>query len=323
MPQGDVEVDLALMNYPSGAGYYGNTLLTKDQQQQTGWNENSYNTWLSDMASTPGFYAMQKKYGDAFVEFELNATFNHWTDEARTAELLRRGWSVRQAMTEFPMPGLGGGSGNVGQQQNMEAEIRNLAMTLGVPMDDNAIKTTASTAAANNWSQAMVEDFLVGSTFSNWGDLKPGVLTATTDIIKQMAAQQLISISDTTAQDYAKRYATSEFDLNTLKSVFQQQAAAKYSWAGDILKQGVTMKDYLAPSRDQIARELEQPPDSIDMMDPKWSAMMQVEGANGWRAANERELVQAARSTAEFSNTNRARELASSAATMLRQYMGM
>lgn len=285
--------------------------------------QKSWETWLDDTAAqNPAFAAMQQMYGDEFVQYAWQHRGD--TAEQTSAEFLRRGWSVSDAMKRFGGRGGGrGGSSRAAMVRSLEAEIRNLARTLGVPMDDEHISRAARTAVAGNWSSAMIEDYVVGSTFSDWGELQQGFLTNTVEQIKQAAQSQLVTMSDETARDYAKRAATSEFSLSTLDSILKEQAKQRYAWAAPALDAGMTMADYTRPMRDTIAQELEVSADQIDLMDGKWMDMLQTDVGGGQiRAATQAELVKRARKLPEFAGTSRAADMSASVATYLRQYLG-
>lgn len=282
-----------------------------------------WNTWLATANADAGFAAMAKMYGNEFVQFAWDSQYGDspMTDAEMAAEFLRRGWDTAAAIANYRGGG-GGGMSRAAQIKNLEAEIRNLARTLGVPMDDAQIISTARTAVAGNWSSAMIEDYVVGSTFTDWSQLQEGFLTNTVQQIKQMANSQLVTMSDETAKEYAKRAATSEFNLSTLDSILKEQARQRYSWAAPALDAGMTMADFTRPMRDTIASELEVNPDTVDLMDAKWMDMLQTDDGGTLRAATQSEIVRRARKLPEFATTGRAAEMSASAATYLRQYLG-
>jgi hypothetical protein len=272
---------------------------------------------------------MAAAYGPAFERFAWDSEINHW-DEGKIQDYMRKkGWTWIVQPPKGPnyRGGGGGGGGGATKEQQYDsafASLKNTGETLGLQIADDGYKSLAKVVIDGNWSNDMVLDYFTGSTIQNWGNLKSGTLTATVDQIKEMAAQQLLTVSDDSARAYSNRIASGELDIATLGSVFQQQAKAQYQWAAPVIDQGITMRDYLLPTRDFIANELEKPSDSIDMMDTKWLDMMQTKDDKGViRAATQREVQSRVRKTGDFASTSKAQDLTASASTMMRQFMGM
>jgi uncharacterized protein (DUF2236 family) len=76
----------------------------------------------------------------------------------------------------------------------------------------------------------------------------------------------------------------------------------------------------LAPTRDQIAKELELTPDAVDLMDPKWRSMVTTTDpkTNEVRAATLTEVVRSARRAPEWAKTNNSKSLAANTFMLIR-----
>lgn len=85
---------------------------------------------------------------------------------------------------------------------------------------------------------------------------------------------------------------------------------------------GVTPADVMAPVKAAIAESLEMSADAIDLLDPRWVDVLQVEGTDGrFRPMTQYEAIQWARSRPEFQRTGLAvRETASLADTIGRAF---
>lgn len=296
----------------------------------TDWN-NYYNTWRNYRVNLDDgdlVRAWEQTYGPDYMQWFFAAEKLGFDGAQYEQEILDRGWDLEKVVANYKKIVGGGRTGAGGptkaeQYAAAEAAIRNQAQTLGyTTFGDDAIKSLAKTVVNGDWDAAQLTDYLVKGATSDWGQLSGGLLSATVEAIKAAAKQQLITVSDATAQQWASRVASGELDQNGLRSLIQMQAVGRYSWAKDVLESGLTMSDYLAPARDRLAQELEIDANSLELMDPKFMSMVTVkEDKGGYRMATDAELVTAARRDSRWTSTNNARELAASAATMLREYM--
>ena len=286
-----------------------------------------YNQWVKQWMSGVGAAAVAK-FGSAAQAWAWRARQDNWTPEVTDYEAARLGLLPSAGGGGGGGGGYGGGGGGATKDEQYaqaSASIKNQAETMGVHLDDNELLYTAHVVVDQSWSGEMVGDWLVGmaEVRRNAGLLKDGTITADITTIKEMAANQLITISDETARQYSLQINSQEMNIDTLQSVFAQQASARYAWATPVIGQGISMRNYLLPSRDTIANELEVAAGSIDMMDGKWLDMMQTIGKDGaTRAATQSELTQRARQDPAFKQTSRARDMAASAGSFLREYMG-
>jgi len=272
------------------------------------------------------------------------ADVSPWLDAnpTRSDELQAVIWTYRNEPTKmrdevlrlgFTAPGGGGtdgsgsrGSGSSGgasiaeQYASAEAAVRNRSRMLGLELDDGGIKALAKTVVDGKWSPDQLDDYMVpGAVNTN----APGMITATVNRVQQLAAQQLIRVSDASAREWAGRIASGEMDLAGVQSLLQAQAASKYTWAASQISQGISVRDMLLPARDRIASELELAPESVDLMDDKWIGMMQtVDDKGQTRASTDSEITMRARKMPEWSSTQRAGQAVAEYAATIRQYFG-
>ena len=256
-----------------------------------------------------------------FARTALQAFRQNWTADKLYSTIQRNEewWPIAERGIRS-VSGGGGGSGN--QRAAAAAAIKNEAQRLGyTTLTDADIQALSDTVVAGNWSADQLTEYLVNAATANWDSLGSGTLKAGVDGVKAMAARQLISISDDTARQWSKRIASGELDADGLTSMLQEQAAARFGWAASVISKGITMRDFLAPSRDRIAKELEVDAESLDMTDPKVLEMMTVVDDKGTRVATDSELLRNARKDSRWSSTTGARNTAASAAVMLRDYV--
>jgi hypothetical protein len=212
----------------------------------------------------------------------------------------------------------GGGASKAQQYAQAEATIRNEVKSMGVAFSDESIKQLAKSVVDGNWSPDMVTDYIVAGS-GDWDTLQAGQITATADAVRKMAASQLITVSEDTAREYARRVASGDLTQDGINAIMLGQAKAQFAWLTPQLDSGMTVRDILLPSRDVIARELEMNADTIDLANTKWQNMLTVKEPNGTtRAATNNELVVNARRSSEWQNTKGARDLTAAAIMRIR-----
>lgn len=216
--------------------------------------------------------------------------------------------------------GGGGGATKAQQYASAEAAVRNRAGMLGVTFDDAAVKSIAKTVVDGNWSSDQLDDYLVPAARNT---NQAGVVTAAVNQVQQLAARQLLKVSDATAREWAVRMASGEMDMDGVQSLLQAQAVQRYGWAASQISQGIGVRDLLLPTRDRIADELEMNPEDIDLMDEKWLGMVQTTDDKGQiRAATDSEAIMRARARPEWARTRKAGDALASTAMTIRNYFG-
>ena len=246
-----------------------------------------------------------------------------------SSELERRGFKPT-LLTTTPGGGSGsyryggGGGGGMSTEQQLaqaEAAVRNLAASLGAGINDDSIRSLAKVVVDKNWSNDMLTDYLVGAAVTNTSGT--GAVTTGAADIKKLANDQLLTISDATAREWAGRIASNEMSIDDVRTLFSTQARQRYGWAAESIDAGLTVRDVLLPSRDRLASELELSAEDINLMDSKWLSMVQTTDDKGQtRAASDSEIIMRARKQPEWASTRSAAGLASDVTQMLRNMFG-
>lgn len=201
------------------------------------------------------------------------------------------------------------------------ATIQNKAQSLGLNMNSQQIASLAATATQNGWTDAQTVDMIMQQV--NWSTIEAGDLTALRDNVKAIAGDYLVGVNDETAQNYAARIASGEMSMEGVRSAMLKQAKSRFGWMADELDQGITVKQYLQPIRDTIARELEVAPESIDLTDSKWLKHVETRGEDGQlRAATMNEAMLSARREPQWANTRGAQETSTQMIGMISDMFG-
>jgi hypothetical protein len=198
------------------------------------------------------------------------------------------------------------------------ASIKNIASTLGVSLDADSIASLSKVVVDSNWSNEQLLDYLVPAATNT------GTVTISKDEIKRLASRQLLTVSDATADEWARKIASNEMTEDGVASLLQSQAAMQYGWAADKIGQGINVRDMLLPTRDLLAGELEMPPETLDLMDARWLGMLQTadDKTGTTRAATASEVTMRARQQPEWSNTRAAAATAATVAQSISKMFG-
>lgn len=298
-------------------------------------NVGTYAAWLRDLPQlNPFVVQLIGAYGAPFQSMAWNAYITGMDQNTFLNQIRARFPDFESKLTAVNGPpgsrggsrGGGGGGGGVAnpdptpeQIAAAAAAVRNRAGELGhVALTPDELTWVATTVVRDGWNSAQLDDWLLGDPTKV---TEPGLVTASVDQIRQMAANQLLTVSDATARGWADRINSGEMTTDAVQSIFQQQAVGEFGWAAESIKAGINMKDMLAPARDQIAKELELTPNAVDLMDPKWRGMVTTtdDKTGAVRAATLTEVTRSARKAPEWANTNSSKSLAANTFMLVRQ----
>jgi hypothetical protein len=155
---------------------------------------------------------------------------------------------------------------------------------LGVPYTQAMLADLGARAGRSNWDdQQLQQRVLELATFAPEGQLQ-GQLNAVVDRVKQTANDYFTPIADQAAFDMGKRMLLGQIDATALQAHFKDLAMARFQGnkqIADMLNQGFTAAQIFAPYVQQTAQLLEQAPSAINLMDPKYSQIVDYADPNG------------------------------------------
>lgn len=134
--------------------------------------------------------------------------------------------------------------------------------TLGVEVPAAALDELTRQWLRNGWN----EDELIGAVLAESTDFNPGVFTATESAVKQMGADFMVSVSDSSARSLAQRMIRGEVDEVGIEETMRELATQQHPALADLIERGVTPSQYFAPHRTRIATALGRQPEDIDLM---------------------------------------------------------
>lgn len=221
--------------------------------------------------------------------------------------------------------GGGGGGGGGGMSAAQKAaqyttEIENLAGQFGLEGDWSSL---GAEAAANNWSLEMVRDMLADRITLDTAN-RAGLVKSIFDRTRAAGGDYFINISDDQLLDYSKRVARNELDQDAILSDVRNQAVVRYSWLGEQIKQGQTMRQIFAPHRESIAKLLELSPESIDFVnDQRFQRVVDATALDGQHySLNIADTEKLVRNMDEWRRTNNAKSQAAAAVNALAKTFG-
>jgi hypothetical protein len=160
-----------------------------------------------------------------------------------------------------------------------------------------------------------------------------GDLLAYADQVRQHARDYYIPVSDDFVVQWAKNMYAGKADPQALDAYLAQQAKIRFptmaAQIGDTSMSGgagMSPRQLFSGLQNEVAKQLEVDPTTIDMMDPKWSKLIDyvdpTDKSGTHRLMTYSEADQFARSQPEWQTTKGAQDQAYAMAAYLTQQMG-
>ena len=205
-----------------------------------------------------------------------------------------------------------------------QARLWDMHLQMGMTPDGKYIEETALKSLRMGWQQYQLQDYLASRfTYGTTPTNVPGKLSSTMTQIKQQAAQYFQSLSDETAFNYAKSIMAGEHTLEDWNGVWADQAQRQFPTIAGELAKGTTPAQYFAPIKDRIASQLEVAPSAINLMDSKWSPVIDHSDEQGnRRTMTLSEVDRFVRGQDEWKRTRQGQEAAANMAETLLQKFG-
>lgn len=215
----------------------------------------------------------------------------------------------------------------VAKQAEMKPMIDQLGLNLGGPEGQ---RKWAEDAIKYGWSDQQLKDKLANQLTKKAGQpggLAEGTTPANTaDGLIAQGKQYLVPISRADAENWAIRMMNGSASQESFQSWLTGLAKARYASQPDILaaiEGGMTPSAYFTGHKNQVADILEVDPDQIDLLDRKWSWMIETVDKNGnRRAPTLGEVQQLARDRPEFAGTRSYKETSAGYALEMSKFIG-
>lgn len=216
--------------------------------------------------------------------------------------------------------------------QDLKAQAQKLGINITGSVDLGAyggvqdrLSIFAATALRQGWTQQMITDGLLHeAAFDPSKDPGAGQISATRDAIKKSAGAYMVDVSDTTANQWAADIMSNHQTMEGVNSLFKQQAKGRYASLAPQIDQGFTPEQFFSSYKQGIAKELELDPSMINMMDPKWSKIVDyADPKTGMtRPMTLSEAQQYVRTQPEWDGTKGAQQMAANASDLIGKTFG-
>lgn len=254
------------------------------------------------------------KFADYFVRYQ---------SEPKFADIWEWGKSIKVPpdALRISAAGPGGGADSANTIRSFQTAILNRSLALGLTLDPETISYIARVAEAQNFSSEQLMQSIV--ELADFKKIQAGELTASLDEMRATANSYLLTVSDTTLQDYAKKLATGGATKEGIESYFKAQSKAMNPWLAQYIDAGIAPSELLKPSRDAIARSLGLSAADVNFTDARFLNMATVTDDKGvTRLANTNELMKNIRNDSAWASTDEARQTTAGMATILSRIFG-
>lgn len=157
--------------------------------------------------------------------------------------------------------------------------LKQQAAKLGIPIDDNRLRTIVDTSLRLGWSDGEIQHALVSEM--PYDPHAGGAFGSTLAQVRDAADSYGLQISDQQAFRMARDIQLGDQDLNSITQGFKAHASALYQGLAPLLDKGITVRDFFQPYKDLISQELEVAPDTIQLTDPKYQRFLDTTLPNG------------------------------------------
>lgn len=318
MPIGTTTADRAERQAPQNRGVAGPTIgelppevvdLRNDVQTMFTWMKSSgrYKHW----EPYPGF---MYKFADWVVR------------NGSEPEVWRMSeWGIANKMDPslLALPGRGGigGPNRANTIRSFETAILNRSTALGMSLTPEVISYIAKVAEAQDYSSEQLMNAIVNLV--DFKTVEAGELTSSLDEMRALGRSYLITTSDETLQDYAKKLATGAATTDGIESAFRAQAKALFPWMASTIDAGVSPEEMLRPARDMIAKSLGLAATEVDFTNDRFIKLATFQDEKqGTRLATQQELMKNIRNDEAWASTSEAKSMATGLASTLSRIFG-
>lgn len=189
-----------------------------------------------------------------------------------------------------------------------KAQLAQIAAKEGITIADAALTKMAADFTRNGTSDPNL--FTAGVlSHGTYNPTQGGQLGWQSSNVKALAAQYMVPLSDAQAATFAQQIETGQATQDGIIEYLKQAAQSRYPWMKDALNAGQSTTQIIDPYRQQTAQLLEVGPSQINMLDPKYSAIIDHvdAGSPNHRMMTLSEAAQYIKSTPDWGNTKQAK----------------
>lgn len=199
-----------------------------------------------------------------------------WTGGKFTAELKNTAWwkdnsaTARQAQIEAK-------TDPATYRANLAAatiQARDAAVQAGAILTSAQLSTLATHIVNLGWNDEQIANFLGGYIKFSGDHVLGGQAGTAANQITQFAYDNGIKLSDGVIKNYAAYVVKGLTTVENVQAQLRQQAAGAYPGFAEQIQGGASVQDIAQPYIQTMAQELDVPPDSITLFNPKIKAAL-------------------------------------------------
>lgn len=156
-------------------------------------------------------------------------------------------------------------------------DIANIAEPLGLNFGGlSGLQDVATQSLMEGWSDVEIKR-RIGEQLRHQSQVRglEGTGANLADTLQAKASQDwMVPLTRSQAEDWAIRMTEGSASQEGFDSFLRSQAEGRFGWMRGEIQQGTTPGQYFAPIKTLVAQELELNPGDVNLMDPRWSAVV-------------------------------------------------
>lgn len=285
-------------------------MATRDDKARFGFAESflKSNKEVRDLVAR----AARQNYTLDRFEYELRSTswYRKRTSASRNWEVLLR-TQPREARE---------------RRQDARRAVRSMAQTLGVSLTNRQVNDMAERSIRGEWDGTELQ-YRVGRQWRDDSNDMGGAGQQAHQEIDELTRQYGVQMSARTRETWARQVAMGIASVDSFRDFVVDKAKGKYRAVAADLDRGLTVDQLFDPYREEAARTLGVNPETIDVLDPKFSNVFayQPPGEQQARAMTLDEFSRTLRTDARygFDETERAKTLATELSAAIQTEFGV
>lgn len=209
------------------------------------------------------------------------------------------------------------------KRQERQAELRDLSNQIGLRLGDDWLRNMGEDSLKFGWGEAELRDMLAThiNIFTAWNE---GQVKTLFNRSKDLGGEYFVKSSDDQHLKFAIDVVKGDYTEEDMVGWYRDQAKSKYAHLAKVVDQGVTLKQYFDPHRQQISDLLEVAGEGIDFLnDDRWRRVVTTHNEDGTaRAMTLGEVADYTRSLADWRKTKNARASAAQMGKYLMETFG-
>ncbi len=213
------------------------------------------------------------------------AAAERWDAGRLQGELQKTKWYRKRSADERQWDALIGSDPATAREQYRDAQrmVGQVSNSLGIAVPPNKLAKLTLDAASQGWDEREIASHLAAYLKFDPEVQLTGGAGAVVNQVKAQAANYFVPLSEEAAFEWGKKILTGYADEQALQGYLQSQAMSRFPTLAESIERGFSPKQLFDPYIQQIGQLLDVSPETIDLMDSKWSPVLDFVDSNGTR----------------------------------------